>query len=125
MVGTMNLSDFFYRNYKIVSDNRLPIAVKHEKICYPPPNPEYIDRVDTSYPGILIDFGNDQYLLEDGVHRIGKLQRQGIFESLFYIVSIEEFKQGLVHLVIQNMFTDKKEVHVLTDNGCLDPRPHK
>ena len=41
-----------------------------------------------------------------------------------FIVSIEEFKQGIVHLIIENMFTGKKEVHVLTDNDCLDLKPH-
>ncbi len=85
--------------YKFITDKRKPILIKHSHICYPPPRPDLIDQVDTSYPGIVIDFENGYYLIEDGVHRIGKFQKQGIFESLFYVVSIEEYKSGIVHLM--------------------------
>ena len=86
--------------YKFVTDDREPVMVMHQDICYPPANPDLIDQVDTSYPGILIKYENG-YLLEDGVHRVAKLQKQGIFESLFYIVSLEEYKQGVVHMMFQ------------------------
>ena len=86
--------------YKFVTDDRKPVMVMHQDICYPPANPDLVDQVDTSYPGILIKYENG-YLLEDGVHRVAKLQKQGIFESLFYIVSLEEYKQGVVHMMFQ------------------------
>lgn len=86
--------------YKFVTDDREPVMVMHQDICYPPANPDLVDQVDTSYPGILIKYENG-YLLEDGVHRVAKLQKQGIFESLFYIVSLEEYKQGVVHMMFQ------------------------
>lgn len=85
--------------YKVVNDDRKPVLIKHKHICYPPPNNELIDFVDTSFPGIVIDYGNNNYLLEDGCHRIGKLQRHGIYESLFYVVSVEEYKNGLVDMI--------------------------
>ena len=69
--------------YKFVIDDREPVLIEHSKICYPPANENNIDQVDTSYPGIVLEFDKG-YLLEDGVHRIAKLQKQGIFESLFY-----------------------------------------
>ena len=86
--------------YKFVTDDRKPVMVMHQDICYPPANPDLVDQVDTSYPGILIKYENG-YLLKDGVHRVAKLQKQGIFESLFYIVSLEEYKQGIVHMMFQ------------------------
>jgi hypothetical protein len=86
--------------YKFVTDDREPVMVMHKDICYPPANPYLVDQVDTSYPGILIKYENG-YLLEDGVHRVAKLQKQGIFESLFYIVSLEEYRQGVVHMMFQ------------------------
>jgi len=86
--------------YKFVIDDRKPVMVMHQDICYPPANPDLVDQVDTSYPGILIKYENG-YLLEDGVHRVAKLQKQGIFESLFYIVSLEEYRQGVVHMMFQ------------------------
>ena len=86
--------------YKFVTDDRKPVMVMHQDICYPPANPDLVDQVDTSYPGILIKYENG-YLLEDGVHRVAKLQKQGIFESLFYIVSLEEYRQGIVHMMFQ------------------------
>jgi hypothetical protein len=88
--------------YKKVSDNREPILIDHAEICYPPANPEFIDKVDTSYPGIVIDFNNDNYLIEDGCHRIAKLQQNGIFKSLFYVVSIDEYKKGMVYMICGN-----------------------
>ena len=86
--------------YKFVTDDREPVMVMHQDICYPPANPDLVDQVDTTYPGILIKYENG-YLLEDGVHRVAKLQKQGIFESLFYIVSLEEYRQGVVHMMFQ------------------------
>ena len=86
--------------YKFVTDDRKPVMVMHQDICYPPANPDLVDQVDTSYPGIRIKYENG-YLLEDGVHRVAKLQKQGIFESLFYIVSLEEYRQGVVHMMFQ------------------------
>ena len=86
--------------YKFVSVNREPILLKHSNICYPPPDEKLIDNVDTSYPGIVIDYGNSNYLLEDGCHRIGKLQKNGIHESLFYIVTVSEYKNGIVKMCI-------------------------
>lgn len=86
--------------YKFVTDDREPVMIKHSEICYPEANPDLIDQVDTSYPGILIKYDNG-YLLEDGVHRVAKLQRQGIFESLFYVVTVEEYAKGLVHMMFQ------------------------
>ena len=86
--------------YKFVTDDREPVMVMHQDICYPPANPDLVDQVDTSYPGILIKYENG-YLLEDGVHRVAKLQKQGIFESLFYIVTIQEYAKGIVHMMFQ------------------------
>ena len=85
--------------FQVVNDDRLPVLIPHNKICYPPPNPDLIERVNTLYPGILIDFENGYYLLEDGVHRIGKWQQRGIYESLFYIVTREEYKSGMVDAI--------------------------
>ena len=86
--------------YKFVTDDREPVMVMHQDICYPPANPDLVDQVDTTYPGILIKYENG-YLLEDGVHRVAKLQKQGIFESLFYIVTLEEYAKGVVHMMFQ------------------------
>ena len=88
-------------NYKFVADNREPISLMHSDICYPPAHPELVDKVDTSYPGIVIKYENG-YMLEDGCHRIAKLQKQGIFESLFYVVSINEYKSGIVHMMLED-----------------------
>ena len=85
--------------FKVVNDDRLPVLISHNKICYPPPNPDLIERVNTLYPGILIDFGNGYYLLDDGVHRIGKWQQRGIYKSLFYVVTKEEYKSGMVDAI--------------------------
>lgn len=86
--------------YKFVTDDRKPVMVMHQDICYPPANPDLVDQVDTSYPGILLKY-DQGYLLEDGVHRVAKLQKQGIFESLFYIVTLEEYAKGVVHMMFQ------------------------
>lgn len=87
------------RSYKRVIDDREPITIIHSKICYPEAIKEkQVDEADTSYPGIVIEFDTG-YLLEDGVHRIAKLQREGIRESLFYVVTVEEYKTGLVEMV--------------------------
>ena len=86
--------------YKIISDDRTPILIKHSEICYPPAIHQHlIDQVDTSYPGIVIQYENGSYLLEGGVHRIAKLQQSGIYESLFYVVTVEEYKNGVVHMI--------------------------
>jgi hypothetical protein len=84
--------------YKFVTDDRDPVMIMHRDICYPPPNPDLVEQVDTSYPGIVLKYENG-YLLEDGCHRIAKLQQQGIYESLFYVVTIEEYQKGLVHIM--------------------------
>jgi hypothetical protein len=85
--------------YKVINDSREAILIKHNKICYPPANLDLIQNVDTSFPGIVIDFGNGKYLLEDGCHRIAKLQKEGIFESLFYVVTVEEYRLGVVDMI--------------------------
>ena len=85
--------------FQVVNDDRLPVLIPHNKICYPPPNPDLIERVNTLYPGILIDFENGYYLLEDGGHRIGKWQQRGLYESLFYVVTREEYKSGIVDAI--------------------------
>lgn len=91
-------------NYKIVSDSRSPVLLEHSKIEYSKTeNEETINNVDTSYPGIVIDFGNNFYLLEDGRHRIAKLQQKGIYESEFYVVTPEEYKNGLVHMIYEDI----------------------
>jgi hypothetical protein len=86
--------------YKVVIDNRKPVLIKHSDICYPPADPDHIDSVDTSYPGIVLQYDNG-YLLEDGCHRIAKLQQQGVFESLFYVVTLDEYKTGMVKMRFQ------------------------
>ena len=63
-------------------------------------------RVDTTYPGILVEYPNG-YMIEDGVHRIGKLQREGIYESLFYVVTPLEYKKGLVCMTFR--WSDKMD----------------
>jgi len=105
--------------YKVVTDNRKPVLIKHSEICYPPANPDFIDKVDISYPGIVLKYDNG-YLIEDGVHRIAKLQQQGIFESLFYVVTIQEYKDGLVHMISENMEWVLGE----WNHGFLDLMPH-
>lgn len=107
--------------YKFISDDRKAIILKHSEICYPPAiHQDLVDRVDTSYPGIVIKYDTG-YLLEDGVHRIAKFQQQQIYESLFYIVSVEEYKQGVVHMMLNG------KVYVCGEwsNYHLDPIPHQ
>lgn len=99
MVRTMTMET----SYKIVIDDRKPVMIKHSLICHPPADPYLVDNVDTSYPGIVIKYDNG-YLLEDGVHRMAKLQKQGVYESLFYVVTIEEYKRGLVHMMFMGKF---------------------
>jgi hypothetical protein len=112
MVGNMT--------YKIVNDSRKPILIKHSEICSPLPNDLLIDDVDTSYPGIVIKYENG-YLIEDGVHRMAKLQKQGIFESLFYVVSIEEYRNGMVSMKYRETFITLGA----WNHNFLSPRPHK
>ena len=86
--------------YWIVNDNREPIIIHHSKICYPSAiYQDLVERVDTSYPGIVTQWTEGIYYIEDGVHRIAKLQQKGIFESLFYVVTKEESYNGMLHLV--------------------------
>lgn len=88
--------------YKFVKDDRKPILINHSEICFPPAiHQELVDMVDISYPGIVVQYPNG-YQLEDGVHRIAKIQRQGIFQSLFYVVSIEEYYNGIVCMNYNN-----------------------
>ena len=105
--------------YKFVTDDRKPVMIMHQDICYPPANPANVDQVDTSYPGIVLKYENG-YLLEDGVHRIAKLQKQGIFESLFYVVTIEEYQRGLVHMMFQGEPIPLGE----WNHDALDPMKH-
>ncbi len=106
--------------YKFISDDRKPILLKHSDICYPVAmDQDFIDRVDTSYPGIVIKYDTG-YLLEDGVHRIAKFQQQGIYESLFYVVSVEEYKQGVVYM----MHSGKVYVCGEWSHNQLDPISH-
>jgi len=106
--------------YKIVKDKRAPVLIEHSKICRPKAiDQDLIDRADTSYPGIVIEYDTG-YLIEDGVHRIAKLQQQEIYESLFYVVTISEYKSGIVNMVCGN-----KEIALGEWNhNALDPRPH-
>ena len=107
--------------YKVVNDDRKPILIKHKQICYPPANTELIDRVDTFFPGIVLDFGNGNYLLEDGCHRIAKLQKNGVFESLFYVVTVDEYRKGMVDMIFQQSKITLGE----WNHNTLDPIHHK
>ena len=108
------------RSYKTVTDDREPITIKHSDICYPEAIKEkQVDDADTSYPGIVIKFDTG-YLLEDGVHRIAKLQRDGIRESLFYVVTVEEYKTGLVEMVCGSNRVTLGE----WNHNKLDSQPH-
>ena len=112
--------------FQVVNDDRLPVLIPHNKICYPPPNPDLIERVNTLYPGILIDFENGYYLLDDGVHRIGKWQQRGIYESLFYVVTREEYKSGMVDAIYLD--TDSRWGRVKLGEWChpwLEPVSHR
>ena len=112
--------------FQVVNDDRLPVLIPHNKICYPPPNPDLIERVNTLYPGILIDFENGYYLLEDGVHRIGKWQQRGIYESLFYVVTREEYKSGMVDAIYLD--TDSRWGRIKLGEWChpwLEPVSHR
>ena len=112
--------------FQVVNDDRLPVLIPHNKICYPPPNPDLIERVNTLYPGILIDFENGYYLLEDGVHRIGKWQQRGIYESLFYVVTREEYKSGMVDAIYVD--TNSRWGRIKLGEWChpwLEPVSHR
>ena len=72
-------------------DGRDPVLIQHVKICYPPAKfQKQIDAADTSYPGIVVQYDNGFFLIRDGVHRISKFQKNGIFESLFYVFDVNE-----------------------------------
>ena len=112
--------------FKVVNDDRLPVLISHNKICYPPPNPDLIERVNILYPGILIDFGNGYYLLDDGVHRIGKWQQRGIYKSLFYVVTREEYKSGMVDAIYVD--TNSRWGRIKLGEWChpwLEPVSHR
>jgi len=104
---------------KIVRDHRLPKLIKHSEICYPPPHPDHIDGADITYPGILIEYPNG-YMIEDGVHRMAKLQREGFYESLFYVVSRLEYKNGIVAMTYDHEWITLG----LWNIGTLTPRKH-
>lgn len=107
--------------YKFVTDDRNPILINHEEICYPSAiHQELIDRADIFYPGIVVKYPNG-YQLEDGVHRIAKLQQNGIYKSLFYVVSIQEYYDGLVHMKYGNKCIPLGE----WVNNILPPTYHK
>ena len=108
-------------SYKVVNDDRKPVMVQHKNICYPEAiHQELVEKSDTSFPGVLIDFGNGYYLLEDGCHRIAKFQQWGIFESLFYVVTIQEYKDGMVDMI----YGDKRVTLGEWNHNALDPIPH-
>jgi hypothetical protein len=91
---------YWTEHYWIVNDNRSPIKIKHSDICYPLPYyQQKIDNCDTLYPGIVVKYEENMYHLHDGLHRIAKLQEQKIFESLFYVVTPEERRNGILTLV--------------------------
>ena len=108
------------RSYKKVIDDRSPITIKHSDICYSGRvKPKQVKEADTSYPGIVIEYDNG-YWLEDGAHRIAKLQQEGIYESLFYVVTVDEYKSGLVEMICGvNSVTLGEWSH-----NKLSPRPH-
>lgn len=108
------------RSYKRVIDDREPITIKHSEICYPEAVKEkQVEEADTSYPGIVIKFDTG-YLLEDGVHRITKLQREGVYESLFYVVTVDEYKTGLVEMICGSNSVTLGE----WNHNKLDSQPH-
>ena len=112
--------------FQVVNDDRLPVLIPHNKICYPPPNPDLIERVNTLYPGILISFEKGYYLLEDGLHRIKKWQQRGIYKSLFYVVTRQEYKDGLVDMI--TCYSDgKRDRDTLGEwnHNALDPVSHR
>ena len=110
---------YYKEGVKVVRDHRLPKLIKHSEICYPPPHPDFIDEVDVTYPGIVVEYPNG-YQIEDGVHRIAKLQREGIYESLFYVVSRLEYKNGIVGM----RYNDEWITLGLWNVGTLTPRTH-
>jgi hypothetical protein len=121
------LDQLLAKSYKVINDDRLPILIFHDRICYPQEEHlEGVDEVDTSYPGILISFEKGYYLLEDGLHRIEKWHTQKIYKSLFYVVTTQEYKDGLVDMI--TCYSDgKRERDTLGEwnHNALDPVSHK
>ena len=91
---------YWSEHYWIVNDNRKPILIHHSDICYPPAVfQQKTEKADISYPGIVTKYGEGLYHLEDGCHRIDKLQESGVYESLFYVLTPEEAAKGMLHTV--------------------------
>ena len=91
---------YWTEHYWVVNDNRKPILIHHSDICYPPAKfQQKSDNADISYPGIVTKYGEGLYHLEDGLHRIDKLQGSGKYESLFYVLTPEEAANGMLHIV--------------------------
>ncbi len=112
------------KSYKVINDNRNPIIIEHKSICYPPAlNQDLIDSTDICFPGIVIDFQNGYYLLEDGCHRIHKHQKNGVYESLFYVVTIQEYKDGMVDMIYGENF-EKRITLGEWNHKTLDLMPH-
>lgn len=94
---------YWTEHYWTVNDDRKPKLIHHSNICYGLAQfQQKIDMSDTSYPGIVTQYGEDTYHLNDGLHRLAKLQEEGIFESLFYVVTPEEQKKGILSLIDPN-----------------------
>ena len=73
--------------YKVVNDDRKAVLIPHWRICYPKAvNQQLVDDAETKYPGIVIDFENGYYLIEDGVHRMTKLQQNGHLSHGFMLL---------------------------------------
>ena len=107
--------------YKVVNDDRKAVLIPHWRICYPKAiHQQLVDDAETKYPGIVIDFENGYYLIEDGVHRMTKLQQNGHFESWFYVVTRQEYQLGMVDMIVgEERVTLGKWNH-----NALDTRPH-
>jgi len=107
--------------YKIVDDDRKPVLIPHWRICYPKAiNQALVDSADASYPGIVIDYENGYYLIEDGVHRMTKLQQNGHYESWFYVVTREEYEAGMVIMVMDDIRVPLGK----WNHNALDTRSH-
>jgi len=111
-------------SWKFILDFRHPVMIDHSEICYPPAHPDLIDHVDTSFPGIVIKYDTG-YAIEDGVHRMAKLQKQGIFKSYFYVVTQQEYKDGIVGMNYAGMDGRKYWTKLGEWNhNTIDPQPH-
>ena len=114
-------------SWKYIFDFRHPVMIEHSKICYPPgpKKQELVDQVDTSYlPGIVIKYDTG-YAIEDGVHRMAKLQKQGIFKSYFYVVTQQEYKDGIVGMNYVGLDGRKYWTKLGEWNhNTIDPQPH-